>query len=57
MMWIALLSSFRSGQPNTPHRPGGSHNAEALRQLVAEKERQRAAQGSLALNEKPPKSE
>ncbi len=39
------------------HPPAGPviHNAEDLRQLVAERERQRAAQPAAALNEEPPK--
>jgi hypothetical protein len=39
------------------HPPSGPvvHNAEELRQLVAEKERQRAVESAMALNEKPPR--
>jgi hypothetical protein len=39
------------------HPPTGPvvHNAEELRQFIAEKERQRAAQPAVALNEDPPK--
>jgi hypothetical protein len=38
------------------HPPTGPvvHNAEELRQLIAEKERQRAEQSALTLNEEPP---
>jgi hypothetical protein len=41
------------------HPPTGPvvHNAEELRQLIAAKERQRAGQPSVALNEEPPKPE
>jgi len=40
------------------HPPTGPvvRNVGELRQLFAEKERQRAASGTLALNEKPPKT-
>lgn len=39
------------------HPPTGPvvHNAEELRQLIAAKERQRAGQPTVALNEEPPK--
>lgn len=40
-----------------PHTGPVVHNAEELRQLIAEKERQRAAQASPALNEQPPMPE
>lgn len=41
------------------HPPTGPvvRNAEELRQLIAEKERQRAEQSALTLNEDPPKPE
>jgi hypothetical protein len=41
------------------HPPTGPvvRNAEELRQLIAEKERQRAEQSALTLNEEPPKPE
>ena len=41
------------------HPPTGPvvRNAEELRQLIAEKERQRAEQAALTLNEEPPKPE
>lgn len=41
------------------HPPTGPviHNAEELRQFIAEQERQRAASTALALNEQPPKPE
>jgi hypothetical protein len=41
------------------HPPTGPvvHNAEELRQLIAAKERQRAGQPTVALNEEPPKPE
>jgi hypothetical protein len=38
-----------------PHDGPVVHNAEELRQLVAAKERQRAGQPALTLNEEPPK--
>lgn len=43
----------------TEHPPAGPvvRNAEELRQLIAEQERQRAAQAAAALNEEPPKPE
>ena len=37
-----------------PHNGPVVHNAEELRQLVAAKERQRAGQPALTLNEEPP---
>ena len=39
------------------HPPSGPvvRNAEELRQLMAEEERQRAGESALALNEKPPR--
>lgn len=41
------------------HPPTGPviHNAEELRQFIAEQERQRAESAALALNDKPPKPE
>jgi len=38
-----------------PHTGPVVHSAEELRQLIAEKERQRAGQPALALKEEPPK--
>lgn len=38
-----------------PHTGPVVRNAGELRQFIAQKERQRAAQASLALNEEPPK--
>lgn len=40
-----------------PHPGPVVHNAEELRQLIAEKERQRAEQSALTLNEEPPMPE
>jgi hypothetical protein len=40
-----------------PHNGPVVRNAEELRQLIAEQERQRAEQSALTLNEEPPKPE
>lgn len=40
-----------------PHTGPVVRNAEELRQLIAEKERQRVAQAALVLNEQPPRPE
>ena len=55
MMWTASLTSSTSGSPNTPPAGPVVRNAEELRQLIAEKERQRAERSALTLNEEPPK--
>lgn len=50
-----LCENTRRWAANHPHDGPVVHNAEELRQLVAAKERQRAGQPALTLNEEPPK--
>jgi hypothetical protein len=50
-----FLENLRKWEAEHPHPGRVLRNAEELRQLVAEKERQRAEQPSLTLNDKPPK--
>ena len=52
-----LCENTRRWMAEHPHNGPVVHNAEELRQLIAEKERQRTAQTSLALNEGSPKPE
>jgi hypothetical protein len=52
-----LCENTRRWAAEHPHPGSVVRNAEELRQLIAEKERQRAAQTSLALNEEPAKPE
>lgn len=52
-----LCENTRRWAAEHPHNGPVVHNAEELRQLIADKERQGAAQTSLALNEEPPKPE
>ena len=52
-----LCENTRRWMAEHPHNGPVVHNAEELRQLIAEKERQRAAQTALVLKEEPPKPE
>ena len=49
-----FCENLRQWAAAPPHDGPVIHNAAELRQLIAEKERQRAAQTASALNEKPP---
>ncbi len=48
-----LCENTRRWAAEHPHTGPVIHNAEELRQFVAEKERRRAGQSALTLNEKP----
>ena len=50
-----FVQQLREWSAKHPHNGPVVHNAEELRQLVAAKERQRAGQPALTLNEEPPK--
>ncbi len=50
-----FCDNLRKWAADHPHDGPVVHNAEELRQLVAAKERQRAGQAALTLNEEPPK--
>jgi hypothetical protein len=50
------FDNLRKWMAAHPHTGPVIHNAEELRQFVAEKERQRAPQPASALNEEPSKS-
>ena len=50
-----LCENTRQWAAEHPHPGPVVRNAEELRQLVAEKERQRAATSAMALNDKPPR--
>ena len=50
-----LCENTRQWAAEHPHTGPVVRNAEDLRQLVAEKERQRAGSAALALNDKPPR--
>jgi len=50
-----FCENLRKWSAEHPHNGPVIHNTEELRQFVAEKERQRAAQAALALNEVPPR--
>lgn len=52
-----LCANTRRWMAEHPHDGPVVRNAEELRQLIAEKQRQRRAEPALALNETPPKSE
>jgi hypothetical protein len=49
-----FLENLRKWEAEHPYRGPVVHNAEELRQLMAETERQRAEESTLALNDKPP---
>jgi hypothetical protein len=50
-----FFEQLRAWSAAHPHPGRVVHSAEELRQLVAERERQRAGESALALNEKPPR--
>lgn len=50
-----LCENTRQWATEHPHPGPVVRNAEDLRQLVAEKERQRAGAGAMALQDKPPR--
>ncbi|MSU58417.1 MAG: hypothetical protein EXS35_09595 [Pedosphaera sp.] len=50
-----LCENTRQWAAEHPHPGPVVRNAEELRQLVAAKERQRAATSAMALNDKPPR--
>ena len=52
---LSFCDNLRKWAAEHPHDGPVVHNAEELRQLVAAKERQRAGQPALTLNEEPPK--
>jgi len=52
-----LCENTRRWAAEHPHPGPVVRNAEELRQLIAAKERQRAEQSALTLNEEPPKPE
>jgi len=49
-----FVEQLREWSAKHPHPGPVVQNAEELRQLIAEKERQRAEQSALTLNEEPP---
>ena len=51
-----FCDNLRKWAAEHPHDGPVVHNAEELHQLIAAKERQRAAQPAVALNEGPPRS-
>jgi hypothetical protein len=50
-----FFENLRRWEAEHPHPGPVVHSAEELRLLVAEKERQRAQESALALNEEPPR--
>jgi len=52
-----FVQQLREWSAEHPHTGPVVRNAEELRQLIAAKERQRAGQPTVALNEEPPKPE
>lgn len=50
-----FFENLRKWEAEHPHPGPVVRNAEELRQLVAEKERQQAETSALALNDKPPR--
>ena len=50
-----FFDQLRAWSAAHPHSGPAVSNAEELRQLMAEKERQRAAQAAMSLNDKPPR--
>jgi len=51
-----FLDNLRKWEAEHPHAGRVVHNAEKLRELMAETERQRAKEPLLVLNDKPPES-
>jgi len=51
---VVRFRQRRDRMAEHPHDGPVVRNAEELRQLIAEKERQRAGQAAVALNEEPP---
>lgn len=51
-----FLENLRRWEAEHPHPGPVVRNAEELRQLVVERERQRAKESSLILNDKPPRN-
>ncbi len=52
-----LCENTRKWAAEHPHPGPVVHNAEELRRLVAERERQRADESAMALNDKPPRQD
>ena len=50
-----FFENLRQWTAEHPHSGPVIHNAEELRQFMAEEERKRAAAASLALNDQPPR--
>ena len=50
-----FFENLRKWEAEHPHTGPVVHNAEELSRLVAQKERERAEELSLALNDKPPR--
>ena len=50
-----FFEQLRAWSAAHPHPGPVARNAEELRHLMAEKERQRAAQAAMSLNDKPPR--
>ena len=50
-----FFDQLRAWSAAHPHSGPAVRNAEELRQLMAEKERRRAAQAAMALNDEPPR--
>jgi hypothetical protein len=48
-----FFENLRRWETEHPHPGPVVHNAEELRQLIAQKERQRAGESAMALNDKP----
>ena len=49
-----FFENLRKWEAEHPHIGPVVRNAEELRQLIAQKERQRAEESAMALNDKPP---
>ena len=52
-----FFENLRRWEAEHPHPGRVVTSAEELRQLIAEKERQRAGESAMALNDKPPKKD
>ncbi|HEU0009474.1 MAG TPA: hypothetical protein VFT34_06635 [Verrucomicrobiae bacterium] len=50
-----FFENLRKWAAEHPHSGPVVHSAEELRQLVAERERRRAEESAMALNDKPPR--
>ena len=51
-----FFDNLRKWEAEHPHSGRVIHNAEELRQLVVQRERQHAEESAMVLNDKPPRS-